>query len=156
MTATIPCPACAGDGRIPDKTGGGHHGRCPECLGTGVEIVVNDVMKPVPAELISFARIPRRDRIICDNDVPQYRLYIRGVPGGLGAGYTDILVVRLPHCGWYLIDRKRGGSVVHHWNEWGMSPVVYQKTRAAAAAEMHLAPDFIPANVREYLATVTP
>ncbi len=38
---TIPCPACAGDGRIPDKTGGGHHGRCPECLGTGVEIVVN-------------------------------------------------------------------------------------------------------------------
>ena len=30
---TIPCPTCKGDGRIPDKTGGGHHGRCPECRG---------------------------------------------------------------------------------------------------------------------------
>jgi hypothetical protein len=151
---TIPCPACAGDGRIPDKTGGGHHGRCPECLGTGVEIVVNNVMKPVPADLISFARIPKRERI-CDDDVPQYRLYIRGVPGGLGAGYTDILVVRISE-GWYLIDRRRGGGVVHHWDERGFSPCVYHKTRAAAAAEMHLAPDFIPENVREYLAAVTP
>jgi hypothetical protein len=23
------------NGRIPDKTGGGHHGACPTCLGTG-------------------------------------------------------------------------------------------------------------------------
>jgi hypothetical protein len=150
MTSTIPCPACAGDGRIPDKTGGGHHGRCPECLGTGVEIVL--AMKPVPAELIAFARVPKRDR---HSDGPQeYRLYIRGVPGGLGAGYTDILVVKITP-GWYLIDRKRGGSVVHHWDERGFSPCVYHKTRAAAAAEMHLAPDFIPANVREYLAAVS-
>jgi hypothetical protein len=109
-------------------------------------------MRPVPAELISFARVPRRERM---SDGPQYRLYIRGVPGGLGAGYTDILVVRISQ-GWYLIDRKRGGGVVHHWDERGFSPVVYHKTRAAAAAEMHLAPDFIPANVREYLAGVTP
>lgn len=29
------CPACQGDGRIPDKSGGGHHGTCPECKGTG-------------------------------------------------------------------------------------------------------------------------
>lgn len=29
------CLACDGDGRKPDKTGGGHHGQCPECLGTG-------------------------------------------------------------------------------------------------------------------------
>jgi hypothetical protein len=30
-----PCPACDGDGRIPDKTGGGHHGVCKTCAGTG-------------------------------------------------------------------------------------------------------------------------
>lgn len=30
------CPACDGDGRIPDKTGGGHHGTCQTCHGTGV------------------------------------------------------------------------------------------------------------------------
>ena len=35
-TGTV-CPSCAGDGRIPDKSGGGHHGVCPECGGTGVE-----------------------------------------------------------------------------------------------------------------------
>jgi hypothetical protein len=29
------CPACRGDGRIPDKTGGGHHGTCKTCHGTG-------------------------------------------------------------------------------------------------------------------------
>jgi DnaJ-class molecular chaperone len=29
------CPACDGDGRIPDKRGGGHHGTCPECGGSG-------------------------------------------------------------------------------------------------------------------------
>ena len=28
------CPECAGDGRLPDKTGGGHH-RCRECAGKG-------------------------------------------------------------------------------------------------------------------------
>jgi hypothetical protein len=35
------CPKCKGDGRIPDKTGGGHHGTCSECGGTGE--------KPAPA-----------------------------------------------------------------------------------------------------------
>lgn len=29
------CPACDGDGRIPDKSGGGHHGTCPLCGGSG-------------------------------------------------------------------------------------------------------------------------
>lgn len=29
------CPVCLGDGRQPDKTGGGHHGTCPVCNGTG-------------------------------------------------------------------------------------------------------------------------
>lgn len=29
------CSSCQGDGRIPDKSGGGHHGTCPECQGTG-------------------------------------------------------------------------------------------------------------------------
>jgi len=107
-------------------------------------------MNPVPTDLIAFARIPKRDR---HGDNPQYRIYIRGVPGPLGAGYTDILVVKIKQ-GWYLIDRKHGGSVVHHWNELGLSPCVYHATRAAAAAEIHLAPDFIPANVREYLKAV--
>jgi len=32
----VVCPDCDGDGRIPDKTGGGHHGTCPTCDGTGV------------------------------------------------------------------------------------------------------------------------
>jgi len=109
-------------------------------------------VKPVPKDLIAFARIPKRDRHV---DGPAYRLYIRGVPGLLGAGYTDILVVKIKR-GWYLIDRKRGGGVVHHWNEQGFSPCVYHKTRDAAAAEIHLAPDFIPENVREYLLGVSP
>ena len=108
-------------------------------------------MKPVPKDLIAFARIPKRDR---HGDEPQYRIYIRGVPGGLGAGYTDIIAVKITP-GWCLIDRKRGGSVVHHWNELGLSPCVYHKTRDAAAAEIHLAPGFIPANVSEYLLGVS-
>ena len=29
------CPVCAGDGRQPDKTGGGHHGVCTGCDGYG-------------------------------------------------------------------------------------------------------------------------
>ena len=29
------CPDCDGDGRIPDKTGGGHHGTCATCGGSG-------------------------------------------------------------------------------------------------------------------------
>jgi hypothetical protein len=29
------CPGCGGDGRIPDKTGGGHHGSCLRCGGSG-------------------------------------------------------------------------------------------------------------------------
>jgi hypothetical protein len=29
-----PCPECAGEGRLQDKTGGGHH-RCRECAGKG-------------------------------------------------------------------------------------------------------------------------
>lgn len=29
------CPACHGDGRIPDRSGGGHHGVCPVCKGSG-------------------------------------------------------------------------------------------------------------------------
>ncbi len=107
-------------------------------------------MNPVPTDLIAFARIPKRDR---RGDKPQYRIYIRGVPGGLGAGYTNILVVKIKR-GWYLIDRKRGGGVVNHWNDLGFSPCVYHKTRDAAAAEIHLAEDFIPANVREYLTEV--
>lgn len=105
-------------------------------------------MKPVPKDLIAFARIPKRDR---QSDRPQYRIYIRGVPGLLGAGYTDILVVKIKP-GWYLIDRKRGGGVVNHWNDLGLSPCVYHKTRDAAAAEIHLADAYIPENVREYLA----
>lgn len=32
---TWTCPACDGDGRIPDKTGGGHHGVCKTCGGSG-------------------------------------------------------------------------------------------------------------------------
>lgn len=35
-TADSPiCPACRGDGRTPDKTGGGHHGTCSACGGSG-------------------------------------------------------------------------------------------------------------------------
>lgn len=114
-------------------------------------------MKPVPKDLIAFARIPKRDR---QSDGPQYRIYIRGVPGGLGAGYTDILVIKIKP-GWYLIDRKRGGGVVNHWNELGFSPCVYHKTqyfatRDAAAAQIHLAEEYIPQSVREYLEQVTP
>ena len=30
----IACPTCSGDGRLPDKTGGGHH-RCKACDGSG-------------------------------------------------------------------------------------------------------------------------
>ena len=29
------CPVCDGDGRQPDKSGGGHHGTCEECQGLG-------------------------------------------------------------------------------------------------------------------------
>lgn len=29
-----PCPECHGEGRLPDRTGGGHH-RCRNCRGTG-------------------------------------------------------------------------------------------------------------------------
>lgn len=32
----VTCTACQGVGRIPDKTGGGHHGTCGECGGLGV------------------------------------------------------------------------------------------------------------------------
>lgn len=109
-------------------------------------------MKPVPLDLISFARIPKRDR---RGDGPQYRIYIRGVPGGLGAGYTDIIVCKIGRRGWYLFDRVRGGGVV---NGPEIAPGLYQEnyhpTRDAAAAEIHLAEEYIPANVREYLEEV--
>jgi hypothetical protein len=29
------CPDCDGDGRIPDESGGGHHGTCETCQGSG-------------------------------------------------------------------------------------------------------------------------
>lgn len=35
LAAEPVCPACGGDGRIPDRTGGGHHGTCKTCGGTG-------------------------------------------------------------------------------------------------------------------------
>ena len=34
QSRTKPCPACEGDGRLPDRTGGGHH-RCKDCGGSG-------------------------------------------------------------------------------------------------------------------------
>lgn len=109
-------------------------------------------MNPVPTSLIAYARVPKRDR---RSDYPQYRLYVSGTPGGFGAGYTDILVVKITQ-GWYLVDRKRGGSLVSDWNVQGLGTTHFHTTRAAAAAEMHLAPDFIPENVREYLEAVAP
>lgn len=111
-------------------------------------------MKPVPLDLISFARIPRRDRI-CDG--PAYRLLVRGAPGGFGAGYTDVIVAKVGNRGWYLIDRKRGGGIVPGPEiKPGLHRVVYHPTRAAAAAELHLCEDYIPENVRQYLEEVTP
>ena len=41
------CPACDGDGRIPDKTGGGHHGTCQTCGGSGR---VEDEKKACPMD----------------------------------------------------------------------------------------------------------
>lgn len=35
VTRTSICPDCDGDGRIPDKSGGGNHGTCETCEGTG-------------------------------------------------------------------------------------------------------------------------
>lgn len=35
IMSRLTCPDCDGDGRIPDKTGGGHHGTCPTCGGSG-------------------------------------------------------------------------------------------------------------------------
>jgi len=43
------CPECAGDGRLPDKTGGGHH-RCRECDGTGKILVA----KVTPFVLVAW------------------------------------------------------------------------------------------------------
>jgi len=36
MTAYPLCPSCGGEGRVKDKTGGGHHGTCKTCGGKGV------------------------------------------------------------------------------------------------------------------------
>ena len=44
-----PCPECAGYGRLPDKTGGGHH-RCRECDGTGNILVA----KVTPVVLVAW------------------------------------------------------------------------------------------------------
>lgn len=95
-------------------------------------------MKPVPKDLIAFARIPKRERI---GDWPQYRIYIRGVPGLLGAGYTDILVLKIER-GWYICKRKF---------PYGLLGTTYHPTRDAAAAEIHLAWANIPEHVRKYL-----
>jgi hypothetical protein len=35
VTRSVTCPDCDGDGRIPDATGGGHHGTCETCQGEG-------------------------------------------------------------------------------------------------------------------------
>ncbi len=48
-TAERTCPECAGDGRLPDKTGGGHH-RCRECDGTGKILVA----KVTPFVLVAW------------------------------------------------------------------------------------------------------
>ena len=111
-------------------------------------------MNAVPADLISFARIPKRDRW---GDRPQYRIYVRGVPGGLGAGYTDIVVRKVPQ-GWYLACHKTREDLVRDWDDDGYtSHTRFHKTRQAAAAEMHLdiAPSRIPQNVHDYLVEVT-
>ena len=48
-TAERTCPECAGDGRLPDKTGGGRH-RCRECDGTGKILVA----KVTPVVLVAW------------------------------------------------------------------------------------------------------
>ena len=105
-------------------------------------------MRPVPTDLIAFARIPSADRYRWPKQA--YRVYIRGVPGGLGAGYTDIVVCKIGAQGWYLCDRVRQGALIRDRLN------VYQPTREAAASEIHLAPELFPVNVREYLEEVTP
>lgn len=110
-------------------------------------------MKPIPLDLISFARIPKRERI-CSG--PHYRILVRGVPGEFGAGYTDVIVAKVEGHGWYLIDRKRGGGIVPGPEiAPGMERVVYHRTRMAAASELHLCEDYIPENVRQYLEEMT-
>jgi len=111
-------------------------------------------MKPIPLEMIAFARITKRERICT---VPQYRIYIRGVPGEFGAGYTDVVVAKIKRRGWYLLERRGGAAIVPGPEiEPGMHLVAYHPTRAAAASELHLCEEYIPENVRRYLAEVLP
>lgn len=99
-------------------------------------------MNPIPLDLISFARIPKRDRI---GDMPQYRIYIREVPGLLGGGYTDVVVVK-GYTGWKLVDRERRLPAAN-----GLG---YRLTRDTAASELHLCEALIPEHVKAYLAEV--
>jgi hypothetical protein len=108
-------------------------------------------MNPVPLDYVSFARIPKRDRV---GDYPQYRIYIRGVPGGLGAGYTDVLVLKITQ-GWYLIDRKTRGGIGGREVQPNVFACEYHRTRdAAVMADLHHCEAQIPENVRAYLAEV--
>jgi hypothetical protein len=38
----VNCPTCDGDGRQPDKSGGGHHGTCKTCGGLGMALPAGD------------------------------------------------------------------------------------------------------------------
>ena len=101
-------------------------------------------MKPVPLDLIGFARIPRADRSRWPGRA--YRLYIRGVPGGLGVGYTNAVVTNSGGTwGWAMHD-ARGRAMGHG--------TVYS-SRHECAARLHWYPDLAPQNVREFLDTAT-
>jgi hypothetical protein len=63
LTRSTLCPDCGGDGRKPDKTGGGHHGTCETCEGEGVVRVpvapeagsqaLADGLEPVAEEMLA-------------------------------------------------------------------------------------------------------
>lgn len=93
-------------------------------------------LRPIPLELIVFARIPKGERRGFE---PQYRLLIRGVPRDFGAGYTDVVVIKT-NAGWQLVDRFDYRRLS-----------TYYPTRNDAARHLCLYAEFIPENVREYL-----
>lgn len=55
---TRTCPACLGDGRIPDSTGGGHHGVCATCGGLGELRVTSKI--PGPLGLLAIEQAKKR------------------------------------------------------------------------------------------------